>query len=174
VTGGLAWLNDLMVWLARWVPRLTLIKRTHEGVIFGPRGRVSLRGPGLCCYWPITHELQLIGTRRRSLELAAQLHVGEAVSVVVGWFVSNSLTAATSLSDVEAFLDDRTQAALSRAHVLHRPDAEITGQMLRELADEFSKFGVDVFSVDIAQRSWVIPIKNLNDYATHHGSGSQL
>jgi hypothetical protein len=113
---GFAWLNELMTWLARWVPRLTLVKATHKAVIFGPGGSVALRDAGLCCYWPITHVLQLIGMRTRSLELAGQLHRGEVVSVVITWCVTDAVKAATSLADVEAFLDDRTQAALSNAH----------------------------------------------------------
>lgn len=171
---GLTWLNDLMVWLARWVPRLTLIRSTHVGVLFGPRGRVRLVPASLFCYWPITHELQLVAMRERSLELAAQLHAGDAVSIVIGWRVVDAVKAATSLTDAEAYLDDRAQSALSAFYSSSRESREICAEMLTRLRGEFAGRGIDVQWVDVAQRSWVLPLKNLNDYATHHGKGEAL
>jgi regulator of protease activity HflC (stomatin/prohibitin superfamily) len=164
---GLAWLNDLMVWLARWVPRLTLIKATHEGVLFGPGGSVKRRAPGLCLYWPITHDLQLVGTRARTAELAAQLHAGEAVSVVVGWRVIDAVRCLSSLNDPAAFLDDRTQAALGHAYTAGKRSADVCAAMLEQLSREFDAYGMRIESVDVAQRSWVIPVKTLKDYAQH-------
>lgn len=171
---ALSWLNDLMTWLSRWVPRLVLIRATHVGVVFGPGGSVRQVAPRLFCYWPITHELQLVAVRERSLELAAQLHAGEAVSCVVGWKVADAIAAATKLADVEAYLDDRVQAALSNAYASGRSSADVCAQMLVKLRDEFASYGIAVQWVDVAQRSWVLPIKNLNDYATHYGKGEAL
>jgi regulator of protease activity HflC (stomatin/prohibitin superfamily) len=166
VTGALAWLNDLMTWLGRWVPRLVLVKATEEGVLFGPGGSSRRISPRLFAYWPITHQLLRISTRRRSLEVAAQLHAGEALSVVVVWQVRDAV-AAVQLNDPAAFLEDRTQAALCRAFALGRSNEDITEQMLNDLKTELAAYGVDVPSVDIVQRSWVLPLKNLNDYAQH-------
>lgn len=171
---ALSWLNDLMVWLSQWVPRLVLIKSTHEGVLFGRRGSVSRVLPGLCWYWPITGFLQLVGMRRRSLELAAQLHQGEAVSLVIVWCVTDALVAATKLNDAEAYLDDRVQAALSRRYVSGKCGRGLCDEILVDLREEFAVFGVDILAVDVAQRSWVIPLKNLSDYATHSGKGDPL
>jgi regulator of protease activity HflC (stomatin/prohibitin superfamily) len=164
---GLAWLNDLMTWLARWVPRLTLIKATHEGVLFGPGGSVQRRAPGLLFYWPITHDLQLVGTRARTAELAAQLHAGEAISVVVGWRVVDAVRCLSSLNDPAAFLDDRTQAALGIAYSSRQSNADMCALMLAQLSREFDGYGIRIDSVDVAQRSWVIPMKSLKDYAQH-------
>lgn len=163
-----------MTWLARWVPRLTLIRATHAGVLFGPGGTVRLIPSKLFWYWPITHELQLVAMRQRSLELAAQLHNGEIVVIIVGWVVADAVAAATKLADVEAYLDDRVQAALSKAVRAGRSNLELCGEMLDVLRGEFAPCGIDVRWVDVAQRSWVIPIKNLNDWATHTGKGGSL
>ena len=171
---GLAWLNDLMVWLARWIPRLTLIRATHAGVLFGPGGRVRLIPPQLFCYWPITHELQLVAVRERSLEIAAQLHHGDAISMIVGWRVVDAVKAATMLADAEAFLDDRVQAALSSAYAAGKTSSDLCGEMLARLQPEFVSRGIGVCWVDVAQRSRVLPVKLLKDYATHNGSGVAL
>jgi hypothetical protein len=47
MASGFAWLNELMVWLGRWVPRLLLIKRGHCGVKFGPGGSLEQLDAGL-------------------------------------------------------------------------------------------------------------------------------
>jgi hypothetical protein len=53
-------------------------------------------------------------------------------------------------------------------------NADLCAGVLLALRDEFAGYGVDVAWVDVAQRSWVIPVKNLNDYATHFGKGEAL
>lgn len=164
---GLAWLNDLMVWLARWVPRLTLIKAGNVGVMFDRRGRVDGREPGLSFWWPITQDLKIVSTRVRSTEVAAQLHGAEAISLVMLFRIASPETTLMALDDVFSVIDDRTQAHLSSCY---RPGIE-SGELCRKvhlaMQDEFEGYGVEITAVDIAQRGFIIPIKMLNDYAQH-------
>lgn len=164
---GLAWLNELMTWLGRWFPRITLIRATHEGVLFGPGGSVTLRKPGLMVYWPITHELHLVSTRLRTTELAAQLHGREAVQVVVGWRITDPATAMMALNDIAANLDDRIQAALANAYESGRTSGDIAKAMLAILQPEMAPAGLRIESVDVSQRGPVFSLKMLNDWAQH-------
>lgn len=162
---GLAWLNDLMVWLAKWVPRFTLIKAGNEGVLFGPGGSVAKKYPGMCFYWPITHELTIVSTRSRSAELAAQLHNKEGISLVVLFKIVNTVDALLKMNDVFSQLDDRTQAHLATAYTATGSNRDIADAVLGGLRSEFGAFGVEIERVDVAQRGWVLPLKMLNDYA---------
>lgn len=164
---GLAWLNDLMVWLSRWVPRLTLIKAGNVGVLFGPRGSATTREPGLRFWWPITHDLQLVSTRVRTAEIAAQLHGSEAISLVVMFQFEDARRMLLHLDDVFSVLDDRTQAYLAKFYREGIRNDDLCDCVYSALRDEFQSAGVGVCSVDVAQRGFTIPIKMLSDYAQH-------
>lgn len=164
---GFAWLNELMTWLSRWVPRLTLIKATHHGVLFGPGGSVVMKKPGLAIYWPMTHDLQLVSTRSRTMELACMIHGSEAIQVIVGWRIIDVVTALMSMNDPAANMDDRAQSALAAAHGESRKSEEIAERMLASLGAEMASKGVHIESVDVSQRGPVFTLKNLNDWAVH-------
>lgn len=70
---ALAWLNDLMQWLGKWIPRLVLVHGTHRGVLFGPKGGVRQAGPGLVFYWPITHDMIEVPVTMQSIQLVSQM-----------------------------------------------------------------------------------------------------
>jgi hypothetical protein len=164
---GLEWLNQLMQWLGMWFPRIVLVKRTHEGVKFTTRGRVGVYPPGLYCYWPITTEFKTVSTRQRTTEVAAQLCGREVVSVCVAYTIMNPMSALMAYDDVFSQLDDRTQAHLTRAYSADGANVAISEAIRRGLDEEFGENGVSVHSVDVIQRGWVIPLKNLNDWAQH-------
>lgn len=73
MTAALSWLNDLVQWLGRWIPRLVLIHPTHRGVRFGPSGRAVEVGPGLVVFWPITHDLVQVPVTTQSIQLCGQI-----------------------------------------------------------------------------------------------------
>lgn len=162
---GLSWLNDLMVWLARWVPRVVLIKATHAGVLFGPRGRVSLWAPGLWIYWPIVQELALVSKLARTMEIAAQMHGREAIQLVVTWQIVDPLKALTTLNDVAANIDDRAQAALAWAY-RHQGD-DLAAAARQRLRVDLMPSGIEVIAVDVSQRGPIVALRMLSDWATH-------
>lgn len=167
---GLTWLNDLMTWLAKWVPRLVLISAGNEGVLFGPGGKAIRKASGLCCYWPITHDLTIVSTRQRSVENAAQLHGRESISLVVLFRIVDPMALMLTVNDVFSLIDDRSQAHLSIAYAADKTDFAITAIVLAGLQAEFEHCGVEIMRVDVAQRGWTIPIKMLSDYAQHSES----
>lgn len=167
MTSGLAWLNDLMLWLARWIPRITLIKATHAGVLFGPNGRVRRIEPGLLVYWPITHALTVVSTRIRTAEIAAQLHGREAVQIVISWRIDNPVAALMTLNDPAANLDDRAQAALAHAYSADWSSADIASGVSHRLRSELEPSGVVVEGVDVSQRGPIRAIRLMSDWGTH-------
>jgi hypothetical protein len=164
---GFEWLNQLMQWLGRWVPRIVLVKRTHIGVRFTHGGRVTALAPGLYCYWPITTELVLVSTLLRTSEIAAQLCGREVVSVAVSFTVADPLMALQVFNDIFAQLDDRTQIALAAAYEPAKSNTDICSDVRSALEPQFAPHGVAVHSVGVIQRGRVIPLKNLNDWAQH-------
>lgn len=166
MTSGLAWLNELMLWIGRWFPRLVLVKATHHAVKFsGPS--MTLIKPGLCWYWPITSSLQLVSMRSRSIETAAQLLGREVIAVVVGFTIVDPLAVMSEFAEVFSQLDDRTKSAVARAYTAEKSSAAIAEEVKGELSGRFSPHGVTIQKVDVVQRGRVIPLKNLNDWAQH-------
>lgn len=163
MASGFAWLNELMVWLGRWVPRLLLIKRGHCGVKFGPGGSLEQLDAGLHIYWPITHAVTVVSVMPRTMEVCAQTHGAEAIAVAVGYQVQNPTLSLTSVNDLKSNLDDRTQAILAR----HVKAVNIEDAMCADLRLEFSPIGVDIQWVAVIQRGQVITLKNINDWASH-------
>lgn len=164
---GLAWLNDLMVWLGRWFPRLVLVKIGHAGVWFGPAGRCRRLYPGLHWYWPMTSDLTVVSVRERSTEIACQLHGREAISIAVFFEITDPQTMLVSQNDIFSMLDDRAQGFLAAAYAPETSNHALSASVLRNLQSEFAQHGVNVRSVSVLQRGRVIPLKNLNDWAQH-------
>ncbi len=168
---GLTWLNDLMTWLARWIPRLTLIPATNTGVLFGPRGAVRACPPGLIVYWPITHQLKIVSTLWRTIEISGQLNQREILSLVIIWRIADALAAILRFNDATAFLDDRAQAALAVAYDPHHSNDQIEAIAHARLCADFGDHGVIIERVSVSQRGQVRAIKLVNDWATHEARG---
>lgn len=168
---GLAWLNELMLWLGKWFPRPVLIKAGHRGVKYGPRGSVMDMAPGLYCYWPITTDVIVVSTRPRTFEIAAQLLGREVMAVVASYTLADPQAVLLAYNDVFSQLDDRTQALLGQHYDAEAPSAAICAGILAGLRNEFGPHGVEIHSVDVHTRGRVIPLKNLNDWAQHAKAG---
>lgn len=164
---GLAWLNELMLWLGKWFPRPLLIKAGHVGVWFSLGGAVKTLEPGLYVYWPITTDVTVVSTRRRTFEIASQLCDLEAVSLTVAFTIANPQAVLLAFGDVFSQLDDRTQAALSASYEATTDNGTLAGKVKAQLCEQFTTMGVTIHSVDVVGRGRVIPLKNLNDWAQH-------
>lgn len=164
---GLAWLNELMLWLGKWFPRLMLVRAGSVAVIFHRGGRIREGLPGLYCYWPITTDLVVVSTRRRTNEIAAQLCGREAVSVCVEYTLERPINVLMAYNDVFSQLDDRTQAHLGLAYRPEIASTDLCDQILNGLRGEFETNGLSFHTVSIVTRGRVIPLKNLNDWAQH-------
>lgn len=164
---GLAWLNDLMLWLGRWFPRLVLVKKGNVGVWFGPGGRVQELPAGLHWYWPLIADLTVVSTRIRTTEIACQLHGREAISIVVLYEIVQAKTMLLTQNNIFSLIDDRAQAYLSEGYGPDVSSQGLSAYVLGRLAVDMHGYGVHVHTVDVIQRGRVIPLKNLNDWAQH-------
>lgn len=176
MTGALAWLNDVMQWLGRWVPRLTLVEPTHRGVLFGPRGSAQKRGPGLVLYWPITHALMLVPVTTQSVQINTQalpmkddgLMIPRVLlcSAAIQFKVEDPVAFATRILHAHALVDNRTQAAIARHREEHGEDRKAWALAARaELSEELKIYGVVVERLDITQSGTGMALKNVSDWS---------
>ena len=157
-----AWLNDLMKWIARWFPRLKLIRATHRGVLFGRTGRVRELYPGLWCYWPIVSELQLVEMTERSSLLSAQVVGTELVGVAVVWRVLDAIEVVKKFRQVECRVENAT-----RIHVAETTDMTV---VKAALVDDFQSL-IEIIDVRTASKGPGFALKQFTDYATRDPAG---
>jgi hypothetical protein len=111
--------------------------------------------------------VQLVSTRRRTVETAAVLCGSEVVSSATVYTIVDPQKALMAFNDVFSFLDDRIQAAIVSAHTQAASNAEICALALADVRGHVAEYGVEVHSVNVLQRGWAFPLKNLNDWAQH-------
>jgi hypothetical protein len=157
-----AWLNDLMAWLGRWVPRIILVRASHEGVRFGMGGAVVRLSPGVHVYWPIVQEVQLVSLALRSLETSAQVVDNYATSVVVLYRFTNAVSVARDYYNAAAQLDMRV-----KAHIAQCGSRGDLTPILVPLQREFEPLGIAIESIATTQRSWCLAVKKLDDWGIH-------
>ena len=171
---ALSWINDLVQWLGRWVPRLVLIEPTHRGVLFGPRGSAREVGPGLVTYWPITHALVLVPITTQSVQLSAQVlpYVDDGALIprvllcaaAIQFRIERPVEATTNALHVLALVDNRSQAALAR-HIARRDDLVDWAQAtLSDLRADMVPFGLVIERLDFIHHGTGVAIKNVSDW----------
>jgi hypothetical protein len=169
-----SFLNDLAVWLGRWIPRLVLIEPTHRGVLFGPRGGARELQPGLRVYWPITHVLVLVPVTTQSVMLSTQiLPIAEQGDIIprvllcaqaVQFRVVNAVLVATKALHTFGLVDNRTSAAVARHLHLRGNLSDWSEAVLADLAAELNPFGVVVERLDFTQHGTGVALKNVADW----------
>ena len=150
------WLNDLMVWLAKLLPRLTLIKRTHKGVLFLPKGKAVQKEPGLIVWWPIISELNLVDTTERTLHVNAIVTKNRAISAAIVYIVINPLKTLLTYKDYLVRLDNEIQSQI----YLHTEDNE----KIVENLNEIFRNNIDIKEFKIIDNTKVNPIKLFKEY----------
>jgi len=166
IASGFAWLNELMTWLGRWVPRIRLIRCGQDGVLFSPGGRVQRKPPGVVMFWPIVQDLEIVSTRERTMEISGQA-IGKGpfetrmISMIVTFRVIDAVRALVSLQGITSNIDDRAQAHLTRAAM------NITAAHTA-LRVEFAPHGIDIISLDVHCDAWALIVKNALDYSPSH------
>lgn len=184
MNGALAWLNDLMIWLGRWVPRLLLIPPTHCGVRFGPRGGARSVGSGLVAYWPITHAVLLVPITTQSVQPCAQVLPGETsdghvvprvviCSTAIQYRVVDAVKAATSALSLHALIDNRSSAAIARHFAPETQRADWMALARSELERDLEAYGVKVERLDLTGWGSGIALKNLADWSYADSTSGQ-
>ncbi len=179
MSAALAWLNDLIQWLGRWIPRLVLIHPTHRGVKFGPRGRAVQVGPGLVVYWPITHDLLQVPVTTQSIQLCGQiLPMPDAGAIVprvavctlnVQFAIIDAVKAATKVLHFQALVSNRAHALAaeywdSSGFVARDPHAWIR-KAEADLREEMADYGIVLLSLDSTGVGIGVVLKNVSDWS---------
>lgn len=90
-------LNDIVQWFGKWVPRWDLLQPDEGGIKFRPRtrgiwprrrlhktGNIIVLEPGeIYWYWPVTSYVVTIDTKRQTLAIGQRLTTKDGVSVQV-------------------------------------------------------------------------------------------
>lgn len=186
MNAALSWLNDLIQWLGRWIPRLVLIHPTHRGVKFGPRGRTTQVGPGLVVYWPITHDLLQVPVTTQSIQLCGQiLQLPDSAAIVprvavctlnVQFTITDAVKAATKVLHFQALVSNRAHA-LAAHHWERRTNRarSVRARAGREstwvrdaeadLRAEMIDYGIHLLSLDSTGIGIGVVLKNVSDWS---------
>lgn len=79
-------INDIVLWFGRFVPRWALCDPTEGGVKFTGVGkkRISILVPGsIYWYWPIVTNVYTIETKRQTLTVTQRLTTSDGITVMV-------------------------------------------------------------------------------------------
>lgn len=146
---GLSWINDLVLWLARWVPRWAVCEMTHRGVKFRGGFFWSMLGksrmdiieiePGVFWYWPVSTRVVKYPVVRQAVDCSAQsmsTRDGESimVSTVLVVRIRDVVKALTENYEV----DDTIREVGAAAAV-----ASVAGRTWTELREAFANGDVD-------------------------------
>lgn len=176
MSAGFEWLNQLMTWLGRWIPRLLLIAPTHRGVRFGPTGRACEVGPGLVLYWPISHQIVQLPVTTQSVQLCAQLLPLDGApdgdllpkvricAAAIQYRVVDPLKAALGALNLHALVDNRASAAVARHACLSGSPLHWAEQAKAEVHDELAPYGVEIERLDFTQSGIGVALKNISDW----------
>lgn len=163
---ALSWLNDLMRWLGRWVPRVLLIKAGEAALWCGRNGRTRDLAPGLYTFWPITTDITVFSTKKRTLEMCGQVNGREVVALVVTWRILQA-AALLEWNSPAANIDDRSAAAIALHYTSDVATAVLAAYVLADLRREFGPSGIEIERADVAQRAPIRTLRLMNDWATH-------
>lgn len=175
---ALAWLNDLMTALGKWIPRLELIPATHRAVRFGPRGGVSPRGPGLIIYWPILQAVVRFPVTTQSIQLSAQIFAEDSqntiqgfrlpevriVAAAVQFRIVDPVKAALGSLHLHALVDNRTSAAIARHAKTDSDPATWMKAAASDAACELEPYGVKLERLDLTQNGSGLALKQISDW----------
>lgn len=180
MSATLTWLNDLVNWFGRWVPRLTLVPPTHHGVLFGPSGLARLAGSGLILYWPMTHQLLMVPVTVQSVELCARILPLDMVAsermiprvamcgLAVQFHIVDAVRAATSVLHIHALIDNRVQASVGiawRCTAEPFSDTSWVSEACKEAARSLRVYGVELDALDVTHLGIGVALKNMADWS---------
>jgi regulator of protease activity HflC (stomatin/prohibitin superfamily) len=146
--GALAWISELVAWIAQFIPRFLIVEATHGGVKFVRGSKIVKLDAGFHIYWPLTTSVHLYPIARQADDLRSQTIVtADDKTIVVGGMI------VYEVDDVEKILAHTFQpeqtirdVALSAFHDVccqltwqEIRDQQRSGQLDRDLKREVRK-----------------------------------
>lgn len=174
LSNALNWLNDLIQWFGKLIPRIVLIHPTHRGVRFGPSGKAVMVGPGVVVYWPIIFDLVQIPITTISYQSPGQVLPVESTSMIpqivacataVQFRIEDPVLAATKALNFHAITDNRVQAAVARHWNGNVEDRSWCEAALQEVRQVLEPYGIHIERLDVCQVGRGCTIKYISDWA---------
>jgi len=171
-----AWLGYIIEWIGAFIPRLRIVRATHAGVRF-KHGKTAIAiKPGLCIYWPIVTEVEIIPVARQTHNLPSQsLTTKDGKKVVVGGVVVyaiNDIVACMAMNwDVSDTINDITMCAITHVitkhdyqHILTNLTDAIQTELTKETRRKLKPFGVRIYRTALTDFSTALVIKNIGGH----------
>jgi len=175
MTGAFSWIGELAQWVAKFFPRLVIIRSTHRGVRFRNGKSPGKMLPGLRVYWPLVTETVIQPVARQTLNLPTQSlttldrHTVGCSGVVV-YSITDILKAVARTWDVDDTISDVSMLALTTIVSKHAFDdvlTHLTGHFQDALTDEtrrkLRRYGVSVHIAGLTDFANCQVIRTMSD-----------
>ena len=139
------WLGQIFEAILQFIPRLVIVRNTHQAVKWKTRGRVvAIERGRRTWYWPLVTEIETIVIARQTLNLATQcLMTKDQKQVVAGGFIvyhiNDVLQAIGERNwDVESTVGDISMAAIVE-EIMQKNLDDLLIQVAAGFSGEFNK-----------------------------------
>jgi len=152
------WLSEIIQAIISIIPRLLIVRATHNGIKWKRGHTASALAPGLHWYWPLVTEVELVVVARQTLNTPSQALLtadGKPVTVggVVIYKINNAVLAYGEKNwDVDSTINDITQAAIVRvvskwplSYSLEQLCDAVEKELTEECRRELRPFGLRVY-----------------------------
>lgn len=158
MTNLFEWLGDIIEWFGKFIPRMEIIRSTHKAVKFVRGKNLKSVEPGLCVYWPLVTELDIIPAERQTKNLPPQrLTTKDDIRVVcaaiVVFKVVDQLRAVGKSWDYEDTIRDISMGAIASIimdtnyDTLRKGNPSEVGEELTKLCRKrLRRFGIGIYS----------------------------
>jgi regulator of protease activity HflC (stomatin/prohibitin superfamily) len=173
-----AWIGNLMEWVGTFIPRVKIVRSTHAGVRFRHGKHAKAVKPGLCVYWPIVTEVEIIPVARQTHNLPSQsLLTKDGKQVVAGGVVVYEIKDIVATMarnwDVADTINDITMVAITDvitthelAYLLANLTQGVQDELTRVTRKKLKHYGVKVFRTALTDFSTALVVKNIGGGGT--------
>jgi regulator of protease activity HflC (stomatin/prohibitin superfamily) len=166
------WLSDIVRWMGRLIPRLIIVRTTHNAVAFTRGKHARALAPGLHWLWPVVTDHVMYPTVRQSVNLNTQTLITKdnqtvAVGAVIVYSVDNVLELVGNTHDPDDTVRDLSMAAVKSYVVTATLDdlrqSKMDRRLTRRIARSLVPFGVNVIRAQMTDLSPCVVIKLWNE-----------
>jgi regulator of protease activity HflC (stomatin/prohibitin superfamily) len=166
------WLGQIFEAMLQFIPRLVIVRNTHQAVKWKPGGKVVPIAQGRrTWYWPWLTEIDTIVVARQTLNLATQcLMTSDHKTIVVGGFIVyhiNDVVKAIGERnwDVESTVSDITMSAILESVMQEELDY-LMSSVAEGIDGEFNKALTDNSRKQLRQFGVYVDRAGLTDFST--------
>lgn len=183
IDSAFAWLGEIVNWVGRWIPRLTIVNTTLGWVKFVRGHDIKSGGPGLVWHWPLITELKVFPIVRDSLQCKAQtitMPSGETalVEAVVVYEIVDIEKLVAHTAEPTMTIADLTSGAVLYVmedvasweelrqlsiRVPRARDSELNRRLKEEVQRALAPYGVNVMAVMLQNKAKARVFKLVNE-----------